>query len=500
MARLRNDSDLKLSFPHAPETQAKAVFDLLFEEKVDVSAIDMVQSLGKGAFDLSFTSVAVRRRVFQALRAKPELAVSSYGGDDVVVITATSIPGSLDDGVVRRWLSQFCTVQSARFCTYISHPTVKNGHRQYRVVLKAGRHVPGVTYMGGRPVFFRYVGQPLICGKCNEVGHIARDCQHIVCSKCRGLGHRAPDCPNEVRCSECHNTGHVARACTVSSARVKMSSSWTAVVKASLATAGPAPAVKASVLPAPGTSSSPGEGAEVMTGSPPPLEEDDKFLEEEDDEAAADASGSDSSRSGSDWTTVQRKKKKKRKSPSLTQAKGRAASFELGLSASGLLGSAAKSAGTSDIVPADAPASAGPSSSAAVEAVPETVRAAVNAAAVLSDASVASGDLFVDASADVSAGRHARLRCPLSPAESVFDANIENMQQTAYQSNSKRPAPLDDQAEAPVGNKRRSEPLRRSGSQSDDIESFDSPIRVSLPPSPVIDVEEFSSSSVETTV
>ncbi|CAH1233534.1 Hypp781 [Branchiostoma lanceolatum] len=183
MARLRNDSNLKLGFPHTPETQAKTVFDLLFEQKVGVADIDMVQSLGKGTFDfdLSFTSVAVRRRVFQALRAKPELAVLSFGGDDVVVITATSIPGSLDDNVVRRWLSQFCTVQSARFCTYISHPTVKNGHRQYRVVLKAGRHVPGVTYMGGRPVFSRYVGQPLICGKCNEVGHIARDCPHIVC-------------------------------------------------------------------------------------------------------------------------------------------------------------------------------------------------------------------------------------------------------------------------------------------------------------------------------
>ncbi|CAH1242353.1 Hypp6609 [Branchiostoma lanceolatum] len=79
---------------HAPETQAKAVFDLLFAQKVDVVDIDAVQCLCKGNFDLSFTSVAVRRSVFKALRAKPELAVSymSYGGDDVVVITASSIP------------------------------------------------------------------------------------------------------------------------------------------------------------------------------------------------------------------------------------------------------------------------------------------------------------------------------------------------------------------------------------------------------------------------
>ncbi|KAI8521364.1 zinc finger protein [Branchiostoma belcheri] len=141
----------------------------------------MVQPLGKGYFDISFRTLSARRRAFQLFSDRAGLVVFSYGGDDVVVVTATHIPGHLDDNYVRYWLSQFCTVQSSRFCTYSHHPSVKNGTRQYRVILKPGRHIPGVTHMGGQPTFFRYLGQPLICGKCGDHDHVGKDCPHTIC-------------------------------------------------------------------------------------------------------------------------------------------------------------------------------------------------------------------------------------------------------------------------------------------------------------------------------
>ncbi|CAH1233566.1 Hypp791 [Branchiostoma lanceolatum] len=110
-----------------------AVETRVLAKKPNMDSFEEMKEAAKEVFSEEKMKEAARK----ALRAKPELAVSSYGGDDVVVITATSIPVSLDDNVVRRWLNKFCTVQSARFCTYIFHPTVK-----YRVVLKAGRHVP----------------------------------------------------------------------------------------------------------------------------------------------------------------------------------------------------------------------------------------------------------------------------------------------------------------------------------------------------------------------
>ncbi|CAH1268480.1 Hypp3885 [Branchiostoma lanceolatum] len=55
------------------------------------------------------------------------------------------------------------------------------------------------------------------------------------------------------------------------------------------------------------------------------------------------------------------------------------------------------------------------------------------------DTSVLSNEVFEDVSADVDLGLQARSDWPLSPAESVSDANPDNMQQTAHQSTNKRP-------------------------------------------------------------
>lgn len=54
----------------------------------------------------------------------------------------------------------------------------------------------------------------IICRKCNQEGHIARDCPNdIVCHNCHQAGHVARDCPNEALCHNCNQPGHLARNC-----------------------------------------------------------------------------------------------------------------------------------------------------------------------------------------------------------------------------------------------------------------------------------------------
>ncbi|XP_035661705.1 uncharacterized protein LOC118405958 [Branchiostoma floridae] len=192
-----------------------------------MSSIQAVQSLGPNSFDVSFSSVHERTLYAGKLSGLDAVDVSSYAAAEIIV-TATRIPYELDDNYVRNWLNQYCAVITSRMVTYRDRPTIKNGNRQYKVVLKPGCNIPSAWKMyDGRMVFFRYVGQPRTCLRCNQEGHESANCAVTFCNKCQSIGHLAMDCTNDVVCLSCRAEGHTARRCPLSFAnRIKMGASW----------------------------------------------------------------------------------------------------------------------------------------------------------------------------------------------------------------------------------------------------------------------------------
>ncbi|CAH1274736.1 TIE1 [Branchiostoma lanceolatum] len=76
------------------------------------------------------------------------------------IVTASRIPDEFDDNYVRTWLSRYGQVLVSKMVTYRDKPSIRNGSRQYKMVLKPGVNIPSSWRMAdGRLVFFRYVGQ-----------------------------------------------------------------------------------------------------------------------------------------------------------------------------------------------------------------------------------------------------------------------------------------------------------------------------------------------------
>ena len=73
--------------------------------------------------------------------------------------------------------------------------------------------IPSFIYAGKHQIRCDYYGQQKTCRKCQQTGHIARDCQAgQVCRVCGSPDHTKRDCPNQ-RCYYCQETGHLEAVC-----------------------------------------------------------------------------------------------------------------------------------------------------------------------------------------------------------------------------------------------------------------------------------------------
>lgn len=64
----------------------------------------------------------------------------------------------------------------------------------------------------------RYWGVEQTCNKCQETGHIQKDCPYLICQKCRGE-HKTRDCHTLTRCFTCNQLGHTSSDCPISNRR-----------------------------------------------------------------------------------------------------------------------------------------------------------------------------------------------------------------------------------------------------------------------------------------
>ncbi|KAG5830187.1 hypothetical protein ANANG_G00307410, partial [Anguilla anguilla] len=182
----------------------------------------MVLPMGKG-FDVSFRTPGLLASFWnklESVKEKFEMFNIERLTDDAaktVVIKMYNETVEVED--ILTWLGRYCIIRGpAQKVVDLDGIWIGSWRIPVRLAEdKKGyggfRHLPSLMVLGENRGLVYYQGQPKLCRKCGEYGHLAEACKALVCNRCRELGHLAAECPTGRRCNLCGSAEHMFRYC-----------------------------------------------------------------------------------------------------------------------------------------------------------------------------------------------------------------------------------------------------------------------------------------------
>ena len=192
--------------------------------QVKVADINCIFKLpfGKG-FDVSFLSNNNKTRFWNRYNEVKDqftaFGLEDLSGTPEKVVTVRMFNETVSELDIKTWLERYCeTVKSPAKVVDVNGIWDCSWRAQVKFRLdpqgvQGLKQIPPVIVLGENRGYIHYFGQPMLCRKCGQTGHLANTCKSIVCRKCREVGHEFEQCPNGRKCNLCGANSHLFRDC-----------------------------------------------------------------------------------------------------------------------------------------------------------------------------------------------------------------------------------------------------------------------------------------------